>query len=426
MSMDMDRRQFLASSMGAAAMLLLGAEELRAAPPPPSNPAAPKAPPGPPVGCAVIGLGQQGRGLLIALARAADAPVVMVCDTYEPSHKRALETAPKATATTDYKKVLDNPAVQAVFLATPTHLHRQIALDAVAAGKHVYLEAPIAHTMDDAKAIALAGKGSAKLFQVGLAQRTDPQTLHVQNFVDTGALGRTAQIRAQWHKRQSWRRAAASSEREKALNWRLDKSVSTGLLGEIGIHQIDAVSWFLKALPVSVTGFGAITAWADGRDVPDTVQCLFEYPKNIHFAYDNTLANSFDSSYELFMGTDAAILLRDGRAWMFKEADSKALGWEVYARKEKIGDEEGIALVADATKQLALGKKPGETKVEATTEQDSIYTAVETFLTHLRDGSKPEAGALEGYQATVVALKAHEAIMSGSKVIYQPDWFKLA
>jgi hypothetical protein len=186
----------------------------------------------------------------------------------------------------------------------------------------------------------------------------------------------------------------------------------------------------------------------DGRDVPDTIQCVVEYPKNVRLIYDATLTNSFDGAYELFMGGDAAIILRDQRAWMFKEADASQLGWEVFARKDEmaIGDVAagsglklgtGIALVADATKQLALGKQPGEVGTDVT--RTSLYQAIEGFLKSCQKGQRVPAkdpttddpnpplvpGPVEGYEATVVALKANEAVLSGSKIAFQADWFML-
>lgn len=417
-----DRRQFLTMGAGALMFSMLMAEELRA-----DTPAAPAAPAvsGPPVGCAVIGLGAQGRALIDSLARAANAPVVAVCDTYTGAHQRVLSVATKAVALTDYKQVLSRPDVNAVFVATPTHLHKDIVVDAVAAGKHVYCEAPLATSIDDAKAIALAGKGSTNIFQSGLTQRMLPISTHVRNFVMTGVLDTVAQIRGQYHKKTNWRRAASTPEREKALNWRLSKATSIGLVGELGILPVDMVNWYLKATPTAVSGFGGILAWPDGRDVPDTVQCVFEYPNGVHLFYDATIANSFDGKYEVLMGTDSAIYLRDGRGWLVKEADAKALGWEVYARKDKLGDETGIALVADASKQLALGKDPGSTIQPAMTDQIMLNNAVDGFLAAIRGGKKPLAGALEGYQSTVAVIKANEAVNSASRITLSDDLFAL-
>ncbi|GAB4460366.1 MAG: Gfo/Idh/MocA family oxidoreductase [Armatimonadaceae bacterium] len=383
-----------------------------------------------PVTVAVIGLGDRGREILSSLSYAPGVTVAYVCDTYANAHKKALEIFPKATAVTEYKQVLDDPKAQGVFVATPTHLHKQIVLDALAAGKHVYCEMPLAHTPEDAKGIALAAKAAPKLvFQSGLQYRTNPQHHHVLKFVKTGALARVAQAKAVWHKKTSWRRIAPTDERQRELNWRLDKALSPGLLGEIGVHQIDVASWFLNKLPVAVHGFGGILAWNDGRQVQDTVQAVLEYPGDVHLAYDATLANSFDGSYELFQGTDAAVMLRDVRAWMFKEADARALGWEVYAYKEKIGDETGIALVADATKLLAEGKEPGKNR-DTDPRKTPLYFACETFANDIRvagGAAKSEedkdwsSGYAEGYTATVVALKANEAVVSGSKIAFTPE-----
>ena len=379
-----------------------------------------------PVGCAVIGLGEQGRALLTALSNTAGANVVRICDRYEGIHGRAQELAPKATVGTDAKEVFDDKNVQAVWIATPTHQHKELVLAALAAGKHVYCEMPLAHTIDDARTIAAAAAQSAGkvVFHSGLQQRTNPRHLHVLKFIRTGSLGKVAMGRAHWHRRTSWRRAAATDARAKDLNWRLDKNLSLGLIGEIGIHQLDVASWFLKSLPVAVGGAGAIRAWDDGRQVADTVQALIEYADGVNLSYDATLANSFDGFGEAFLGTDAAVLLRDHRAWMFKEADAPALGWEVYAYREKLGDENGIALVADATKILAAGKKPGENR-EVDPKRTAPVTACDAFLNAIRTKQPSACDALAGFQATVTAIKANEAIATRTRIELKPEWFQL-
>ena len=364
--------------------------------------------------------------LLTALGYVPGANVVYVCDTYAPAHKKALELAPKAKAVTDYKAVLDDKTVRGVFVATPSHLHKQVVADALSAGKAVYCEAPLASNVADAKAIAALAVANPKaIFHAGLPYRTNPQHHHVYKFVETGALATVAQGKAQWHKKTSWRRAAPSDERQNALNWRLKRETSGGLISEVGIHQIDVATRFFGKTPVAVSGFGGTLAWQDGRDVPDTVQCVFEYAGGVQFAYDATLANSFDGAYELFQGTDAAVLLRDARAWMFKEADATALGWEVYAYKEKIGDETGIALVADATKLLAAGKKPSENR-DADPKRSAIYHACDAFLTAIRTGKPHEdVTAQIGLTATVIALTANEAVLSGKRIVFTPEMFTI-
>jgi len=403
------------------------------------------------VKCGVIGLGAWGREIVSTLSRLKTAQLVSVCDTYAVSLKRAASVAPNAKSVDDYRKILDDKDVQAVIIATPTHQHREIAIAALRAGKHVYCEAPLATTTEDAKAIALAAKAARRqVFQSGLQLRSDPQRRFILDFIRTGAAGKAVKARAQWNKKQSWRATSANPDREKELNWRLDKQTSLGLVGEVGTHQIDSMTWFINALPTSVAGFGSLVHWRDGRDVPDTIEAVFEFPEGAQFTYESTLANSFDADYEVLYGTDAAIMLRGSKAWLFKEVDSPLLGWEVYARKDQFYKETGIALVANATKLSAQGEKPGDESPFAST---ALSYALEAFLANVNELSsavedfassfdvndkaalekfiagvkmQPAAGYHEGYVAAVMAIKAHEAILKGEKLAFQKESFELA
>lgn len=423
----MNRRDFLHNTAAGTLTMALGmaAEELQA-----QQAAKDDAKSGPPVPCAVIGLGPQGKEILGSLAKTGYTPCVAVCDTYNSPAwlKKSTESAPNAKTYQDYRKLLEQSDIKAVFVATPSHKHKQIVLDALAAGKAVYCEAPLATTVEDAQAIAKAALAAKAIFQPGLQYRFNKMHNHVVKF--TGDLKKCVGGRAQYHKRGTWMRGAPTDERQQELNWRLAKETSPGLIGEIGIHQLDIATWFLKALPVSVTGTGALMAWGkDGMQVPDSVQVVVEYPKNVLFNYDANLVSSLGGAYEMLMGDQLSVIIRDQRAWMFKEADSNLLGWEVYAKKERygIGEESfgsGIAMVADATQLIAQGKEPG--KVGADVTKTALYQSVAAFTDAVRTNTKPKAGALEGYQATVVAIKANEAVTTGKTITFQKEWFTLA
>src|SRR2546428_3472082 len=272
---ELNRREFLKGSSFATLMTMLGGVELIT--PTPARAVDLETLVPFQVKCAVIGLGAWGREILATLSRLKTAQLVAVCDTYPVMLKRAAGSAPNAQGVEDYRKILDDKEVRAVIVGTPTHKHREIVIAALQAGKHVYCEAPLAHTIEDAKAIALAAKAARKqVFQAGLQTRSDPQRRFLLDFIRAGASGKAVKAHAQWHKKQSWRMASPNPARERELNWRLSKETSPGLVGELGIHQIDAMSWFLNGRPVSVTGFGSIIQWKDGRDVPDTVEAGFE------------------------------------------------------------------------------------------------------------------------------------------------------
>jgi predicted dehydrogenase len=445
---DVTRRDFIRGGSFATLMAMLGGVELK------SSAALKNAEgqelTGPKVKVGIIGLGVWGRDIIATLQRQPQAEIAAICDHYPAMVRRSEKNVPGVKAFEDYKALLAEADIPAVIVATPTHQHRAIVEAALAAGKHVYCEAPLAHTVEDARAIAVAAKqASTQVFQSGLAYRADPQRHFLLGFIRSGAVGKVAVARAQWHKKTSWRSASPNADREKEINWRLDKSLSLGLLGEIGIHQIDAVSWFLQAEPVAVTSYGGLIRWQDGRTVPDTAQTVIEYPGGVQFIYEATLVNSFDTDYEIIHGDYAAVMMRGNKAWLFKEVDSPLLGWEVYAKKDIFHKETGIALVANATK---LATYTGGDVEDPPFVNTPLAHSLEAFLSNVGEVAGavadyidaygaadkkglektlagvprlPTAGWKEGYQATVLAIKANESLLAGKRVVLQKDWFEV-
>ncbi len=374
------------------------------------------------VGCAVIGFGAWGREIAATLSRNEEADLIAICDNYEVMLQRAQRSLPGVSTHIDYREILDNPEIKSVCIATPTHLHREIVIAALDAGKHVYCEAPLASTTEDARAIARAAKAaSGQIFQGGLLYRTEPQYRSVFQFIRSGALGRSVFARAQWHEKVSWRRISPNRDRENALNWRLDASVSIGLIGEVGIQQLDTASWILNSLPSAVSGFGNVLFWKDGRDVADSVQVVMEFPSGVRMIYDASLVTSFDAMYDTFYGSDSTIILRDSKAWMFKEVDAPMLGWEVYARKDKFYKETGISLLANATKLDALGQDPTADDPDVETP---LFHALKTFTENYFFGPYlPIVDYQRAFEATVVAIKANEAVVGNTRIEFEPEWF---
>jgi predicted dehydrogenase len=456
-----NRRDFLKGGSVATLMTMLGGVELFAQ----TNAALAGQTKAPTIKIkvAVIGLGAWGRELISNLSRMPqaeipiDAEIAAICDTYPASLKRAGGTVPGAAQTPDYKTILDNKDIKAVFIATPTPNHKEVALAALKVGKHVYCEAPLAGSIEDAREIALAAKAAKHLaFQVGLQMRSDKQRLFLLPFIRTGQLGKMVLARAQWHKKTSWRAASPNPEREKALNWRLSKATSLGLVGEVGLHAIDQAGWYMNALPTAVTGFGSINLWKDDRDVPDTVQAVLEFPGDVRMIYDATLANSFDGEYEMLYGSDAAVMMRESKAWMFKEVDAPLQGWEVYAAKLKVFNDTGIALVAGASKAPPVDEK-GQPILPDPMTTTPLFYALNNFLLNAAELTKaaddykaaygeddvdglmealgkkrqdqarqrPAAGYLEGFHTAVTAVKGNEAVLTGKRIELKPEWYEL-
>ncbi len=405
---EIDRREFLVNAVGAAgafAALSIVPDVL---------PAAPRVS-GAPLNVGVIGIGRQGRAILGELAKIDAVRVTAICDSDSSRLEAGLRRAAGTEGFDDHRKLLEKNDIAAVVIATPTHQHKQIAIDAVQAGKHVYLEAPIAHTAEDCREIARAARGAKGVFAVGLEGRSNPVYKLARSFFRSDAVRDLISMRAQHHQKSSWRVPVSDPSREKAMNWKLDKEVSIGLAGELGTHQFDVVHWYVGQYPTRVRGSGSIRFHQDGREVADTVACDLAFGEGgggAHLQYMATLANSFEGRHEVFHGSNASIKLAWSHGWMFKEADAPTQGWEVYANRQQFHNDEGITLIAEATKLASQGKL----KEGVGLPHPSLYYALADFVRSITEGAPVVAGAEEGMRATLVGLAAQQAVLTGQTV----------
>ena len=135
----------------------------------------------------VIGTGGRARGLMTALKRLPGTDLVAVCDVYEPRLLQAAEIAgAAATKTVDYRRILDDRQVDAVVIGTPDHWHKTITLDAVAAGKDVYVEKPVSHTIAEGEEMVKAIEASKQIVQTGTQQRSWDHFVLGKQIIDSG------------------------------------------------------------------------------------------------------------------------------------------------------------------------------------------------------------------------------------------------
>ena len=360
----------------------------------------------------LIGVGRQGRAIIGELQKIPDVTIAAVCDSSAARLRTAQERAPGAEALADYRALLDRADIGAVVVATPTHLHRQIVLDAIQAGKHVYCEAPVAHTVEDARALADGSDGSRTVVAVGFQGRANPIYRRAASFIGSDTLRDPVSLVGQANRKTSWRFPASEPGTDLAVNWRLDPDVSLGLAGELGAQQFDVASWFLGGSPARVTGRGSIRLYHDGRTVFDTVSAELVWTNGVAMQWSATLASSYGGQFEALHHVNAAIRLAWTHAWLFKEVDSPQQGWEVYATKQQFFNEEGIVLVADATKLAAQGRL----KQGAMLAESPLYYALADWLTAAAEGRTPACSMADAAKSTIVGIRVNEAIVTGKTV----------
>jgi predicted dehydrogenase len=398
-----DRRAFLTRSMGALAGLSLvpDAADLLPVLLSPQT-----------VKVAVIGCGRQGRSILAELQKIPQVEVAAVCDPLASRLNLSKQRAGAAEHFTDHRALLDKRTdVTAVIVATPTHLHRAIVEDAIAAGKHVYCETPIAATVEDCQAMAAAAAGANTVCQAGFQGRSNPTYRRAQPLVRT-ELRDTISMTGQWHRKTSWRFPAATGETEQAANWRLDPAVSTGLAGEVGAQQFDVFHWCRGAYPVRAAGRAGVRHHTDGRTVADTIDLDLTWEDGVVLRYSATLANSYGGQFEIINGINGSIRLAWTHGWLFKEPDAPTQGWEVYATRQQIFDQEGIVLIANAT-QLAA---QGQLQAGVGLPHPSLYYALMDFLKSVTEAAPVVCPMDEGAKGSIVGILANQAVTTGQEV----------
>ena len=358
---------------------------------------------------ALVGAGRQGRAILTELQKIKEVEVAGVCDVLASRSEAAKSRASTAQTFTDHRAMLDAlKDVPAVIVATPTHRHRAIVADAIAAGRHVFCEAPIASSVEDCRAMVTLAQGTKTVCHAGFQGRSNPTYRRAQSLARP-ELRDVVSLFGQWHRKTSWRSPAATGESDADANWRLNPEVTTGLAGEVGAQQFDVAHWLRGKYPVRVSGRGAIKLHKDGRTVADSIDIDLTWDDDVTMRYQATLANSHGGQFELIHGVNGSMRLAWTHAWMFKEADAPTQGWEVYATRQRVIDQEGIVLIANAT-QLA---EQGQLQEGVGLPHPSLYYALMDVLKSVTSGAPVACSFQEGARASIVGILSQQALVTG-------------
>ncbi len=419
MKPDLSRRQFLAHSAGIAGVSLgLGGR------------VAADSEGGAPLRLGIVGLGDRGRHLLGAVLRleefcgVGESPVevVAVCDVHPERLKKALDLVARGGGTrkggtrkggnrkslgnsrgdpdaataersgggrrgrkirgyTQYRALLDATDVDAVIVATPVHLHAKQTVATLLAGKHVYLEKPLASTVEECREIRAASREAARkglVFQIGFQRRYNPRYCLSVQHVHEGRCGDPLFVRAQWH-------ATGNSPKDKP--WIFRKEKSGDIVVEQACHQFDIFNWVFQSVPERVCGMGGTHRFHDsppGRDTMDHYGLVLEYPggAKVHFSHLSYAIpdRRFSGIYELVFAENGGIDLANAQTWT---RDGKARKLE----------------------SVAGGKLGNDTEI-----------AISAFAECVRRGLRPVADIDVAYQATVTSLLCRRALDTGQTV----------
>jgi len=433
---DVDRREFLGEVAAAAAAFSVGlaAGGLAAQKAQPKDPR--------PIKFGVIGTGAQGRFDLKQALRNPACECVAAADINPVNLAAGLKLCAKgARSYSDYREMLGKEKdLEAVLIAVPLSAHAQIALDALDAGKHVFVEKALAHTLEQCRAVCKKAKATGKWVQVGHQRRYNPLYAHAMKLIKKEkVLGQVTTIRAQWHRNGSWRRAVPRSapgidfnkwgyqDLEHLINWRLYQKHSGGLMAELGGHQIDVVNWLLGMTPIRVAGIGGLDWYKDGRDVFDNVQCVFDYPGGIKMVYTSICTNAHDGYGEQIMGNGGTLVMLPRSGLLFRERNAREVDWMKVADKTKVGGKSAISLDTAATAQKGMeGKKTAGKKMtgKKRSHRDDYRDEFASFFDCIRSNKRPLCSEVEGMESAVTVIMANRAMRQNATIELKPELFK--
>lgn len=283
--------------------------------------------PGAAVRYGMIGTGTEGCTLLKFLTTIPEGRCVATCDIYPPNLKKGVETTGVNPDTyTDYRQLLDLKDVDAILVCTPLYLHSQMVIDALDAGKHVFVEKTMYFKEEEGDQIRKVADAHPKqVLQVGLQRRSSVLYNVAMQMISKGALGKVMFVRAQWHRNSNWRRPVPDAKYERLINWRMYKDYSGGLMAELASHQIDVANWAFNAEPLSVVATGGIDYWKDGREVCDNVEAIYEYSEGRKLLYSSILYNAHLAYNEQILGDRGSLIITVGKGMYYREAAAKVV-----------------------------------------------------------------------------------------------------
>ena len=284
---------------------------------------------------ASIGTGVRGCELLQASLRVPGVECAAVCDLYDSRHTAAQEAMKRSVpATRNYKEVLDRKDIDAVFIATSDHQHRKIFEDACAAGKDVYCEKPMSHTVEDGMAMVEAARRANRIVQVGSQRVSSILYARAKEIYDSGKLGDVYCIEGSWDRNSpggAWVSAIPPDANEQTIDWnaflggapkrpfdpvrffrwRCFADYGEGLAGDLFVHLISGIHFItgLNTVARRAQSTGGLFRWKDGREFPDLIETLYDYP-NFCVTLRCNLNNDQGEFIGLY-GTEGTLILRE-------------------------------------------------------------------------------------------------------------------
>jgi predicted dehydrogenase len=443
------RREFLktAAGGGVAASLPI---TLRAQDRPPAQ----DVPPNERIQIALIGAGGQGMSDTRTALRVPGTELTAVADIYDGRLLRSKELWGEPLHTTrDYREVLARPEVDAVIIATPDHWHARMSMDAMKAGKDVYVEKPMVQRVEEGQPVANVARDTKRILQVGSQRVSSIIYAKARDLYRAGSIGELNLVEA-WINRNSalgawqysippdaspqtvdWDRFLGHAPKRpfepiRLFRWRNYRDYGTGIPGDLFVHLFSGIHYVLdSAGPTRIVATGGLRHWNDGRDVPDVMLALYDYPKSAaHPAFTLALRVNFaegagESQAFRFIGPDGVITIGGAGVTLARRARPREPGYTIDTFTE---DVQKAFLEEYRTKYPEQQElRPGSEEVYAPPGGYSdTYDHFVNFFDAVRTRKPVVEDAAFGFRAAGPALLTNDSYFEGRPIGWDPEKMK--
>jgi len=411
---------------------------------------------------ATIGMGIQGHSdTKAALRSSQDVEFVAAADLYDGRLTRVKELYGKDIFTTrDYRQILERKDIDAVLVVTPDHWHDHITKAALQAGKNVYCEKPMVHHINEGLSVIDAWKKSGKTMQVGSQRISSASFKEAKRLFQAGEIGEINYVESnndRFNAIGAWNYSIPTDaspstvdwdtylgdapkrafDAKRFFRWRNYQDYGTGVGGDLFVHLITGVHFVTNSLgPERVMSSGELSYWKDGRDVPDVLVSILDYPKtDIHANFQMVLRVNFANAGAIanntrIIGTEGQIEFTENNLVLTKKKLPKAPGMGGYdsfntfsEAQQKEFKKQYDAQYPEDTRKAEPVK---EVRFEAPKEDDAHANHFRDFFENVKKGS---VGTVEdpvfGFRAAAPVLACNESYFSKKIVHWDPVAMKM-
>ncbi|MBS1789361.1 MAG: Gfo/Idh/MocA family oxidoreductase [Acidobacteria bacterium] len=377
-----------------------------------------------------IGVGARAQQVLSDVVRMPGFEVVGICDAYQGRLERAQErTKGQAKIYKNHQELLASPDIDAVYIGTPDHWHKDHAIAAVEAGKDVYIEKPLTYTVADGLEIIAAVKKTGRILQVGSQGISTPIQQKAREIVQSGRLGQITMVRSTTNRNSAggawiypippdaneqtvnWEMFEGSAPKhafslERFFRWRCYQDYSGGMATDLFVHVMTTLHYILDAkAPEMVVAAGALYRWKDSRDVPDTLDAILQYPEGFTVNLSGTFNNESGGGRSIeILGTKGSLSL--GRDLAFSpESDGDDNGWIVDAWPSRLQNayyNDPKVIEREVPRKWKPRTIAGEEHWGAIGPNSNVLH-MESFQNAVKDRKQPVEDVFAGHRAAAVA-----------------------